>query len=83
MKTNNLASGILGPKGLPDYVLKKLDDAFPKATKDPDFIGVMNRMHMPVDHMDRTQMNKYIEETLPKVGEIMKILKEEEAKQKK
>jgi hypothetical protein len=33
--------------------------------------------------MDRTQMNKYIEETLPKVGEIMKILKAEEAKGRK
>jgi len=75
--------GIFGPKGLPDYVLKKLDDAFPKAVKDPDFVSVMNRMHMPVDYMNRDQMNKYIEEVFPKVGETMKMLKEEEAKQKK
>jgi tripartite-type tricarboxylate transporter receptor subunit TctC len=75
--------GIFGPKGLPDYVLKKLDDAFAKAVKDSDFVSVMNRMYTPIVYMDRTQMNKYIEETLPKVGEIMKILKAEEAKGRK
>lgn len=75
--------GILGPKGLPDYVLKKLDDAFAKAIKDPDFINVMDRMYTPIVYMNRAQMSKYAEETLPKVGEIMKMLKEEEAKQKK
>ena len=75
--------GVFGPKGLPDYVLKKLDDAFAKAVKDSDFISVMGRMYTPIVYMDRTQINKYVEETLPKAGEIMKILKAEEAKEKK
>jgi tripartite-type tricarboxylate transporter receptor subunit TctC len=75
--------GVFGPKGLPDYVLKKLDDVFAKAAKDPDFISVMSRMYTPIVYMDRTQINKYIEETLPRAGEIMKILKVEEAKEKK
>ena len=75
--------GVWGPKGLPDYVLKKLDDAFAKAVKDPDFVNVMNQMYLPVHYMDRAQMNKYVEETLPRVGEIIKILKAEEAKEKK
>jgi tripartite-type tricarboxylate transporter receptor subunit TctC len=75
--------GVIGPKGLPDYVLKKLDDAFAKVVKDPDFISIMNRMYMPVLYMDRVQVNRYVEETLSKAGEIMKILKAEEAKEKK
>ena len=75
--------GIIGPKGLPDYVLKKLEDVFAKAVKDPDFINVMDRMYTPIVYMNRVQMSKYAEETLPKVGEIMRMLKEEEAKQKK
>ncbi len=75
--------GIFGPKGLPDYVLKKLDDAFAKAVKDPDFVSVMNRMYTPIVYMNRAQMNKYIDETLPKTGEIIKALKAEEAKEKK
>jgi tripartite-type tricarboxylate transporter receptor subunit TctC len=75
--------GVYGPKGLPDYVLRKLDDAFSRTVKDPDFIKVMNRMHTPVVYMGRIQMNRYVEETFVKAGEIMKMLKEEEAKQKK
>jgi tripartite-type tricarboxylate transporter receptor subunit TctC len=75
--------GIFGPKGLPEYILKKLDDAFAKAAKDPDFVNVMNQMYTPVVYMNRAQMNKYVEETLPKAGEIIKALKAEEAKEKK
>ena len=75
--------GIFGPKGLPDYVLKKLDDAFAKAVKDPEFIKVMNQMYMPVHYMGRAQVSKHVEETFPKIGEIMKGLKAEEAKEKK
>jgi tripartite-type tricarboxylate transporter receptor subunit TctC len=75
--------GIFGPKGLPEYVLNKLDEAFVKALKDPDFINVMQRMYTPIVYMNRAQMHKYVQETLPKVGEIMKMLKAEEAKEKK
>ncbi len=75
--------GIFGPKGLPEYILKKLDDAFAKAVKDPDFVNVMNQMYTPIVYMNRAHMNKYVEETLPKAGEIMKALKAEEAKEKK
>lgn len=75
--------GVFGPKGLPEYVLKKLDDAFANAVKDPDFVNVMNQMYTPIVYMDRIQMSKYAEETLPRVGEIMKALKTEEAKEKK
>jgi tripartite-type tricarboxylate transporter receptor subunit TctC len=74
--------GIVGPKGLPNYILKKLEDAFTKAVKDPDFVNIMERMYMPVLYMDSIQMKKYVDETLPKVGSIMKILKAEEAKRK-
>ena len=52
--------GIFGPKGLPDYVLKKLDDAFAKAVKDPDFVNFMNRAVTPVVYMNRAQMNKHV-----------------------
>lgn len=75
--------GVFGPRGLPSYVLRKLDDAFAKTVRDPNFVNYMNRMYTPIVYMDRSQINKYIEEKLPKVGEIMKMLKAEEAKEKK
>ena len=75
--------GAFGPKNLPEYVLKKLDDAFAKAAKDPNFVSVMERMYMPVDYMDRAQIEKFVKEMLPEVGRIMEGLKAEEAEQKK
>jgi tripartite-type tricarboxylate transporter receptor subunit TctC len=70
--------GIYGPKGLPDYVLRKLDNAFAKALKDPNYVNVMNRMHTPIIYMNRAEVNKEINELFPQVGKIMKAIKAEE-----
>jgi tripartite-type tricarboxylate transporter receptor subunit TctC len=70
--------GVMGPRGLPDYVLKKLDDAFAKAVKDPDFISLMKRMYMPVVYMNRDQMNNYVEEGFTRMGRIIKYLESKE-----
>ena len=40
--------GVWGPKGPPDNVLGKLDDAFVNGVKDPGFLNIMNKMPMPV-----------------------------------
>jgi tripartite-type tricarboxylate transporter receptor subunit TctC len=74
--------GVWGPKGIPEYVLEKLDDAFAKAVKDPSFVDVMNRMYTPVHYMNRAEVNRYVREEYPKVGEIVKILRAEGAKEK-
>lgn len=73
---------VWGPKGLPDYVLKKLDEAFAYAVKDPEFIKVANRTLYPVVYMDRAELNKEVRQEFPKVGEIMKVLRAEEMKGK-
>ena len=75
--------GVFGPKGLPDNVLVRLDDAFVKAVKDPGFISVMNRMYTSIVYMNRAEFNKYIENIYPKFGEKYKLLRAEEAKEKK
>jgi tripartite-type tricarboxylate transporter receptor subunit TctC len=74
---------IIGPKGLPNYMLKKLDDAFSKAVKDPNFIKMMNQFYYPIVYMNKAQLEKYVGDTFPKVSEIMKSLRAEEAKEKK
>jgi tripartite-type tricarboxylate transporter receptor subunit TctC len=75
--------GIIGQKGMPENVLRILDGAFAKAVVDPDFLKVMDRIQTPVSYMDRGQITKYVEETFTKVGEIVKALKAEEAKERK
>jgi len=74
--------GVWGPKGLPNYVLEKLDEAFAKGVKDPNFIDVMNRMCTPVVYMSRSELNKDVNEMFKKGREMLKILRAEEAKVK-
>ena len=74
---------IVGPKGLPDYVVKKLEDASAKAMKDPDFIKMMAQMNMPLLYMDRAALMKHVEESFAKTGRIYQAIKAEEEKGKK
>lgn len=75
--------GVVGPKGLPGYVLKKLDDAFAKAARDPQFISAMERTCTPARYMNRADFNDYVQKRFVEVAEVMKIFREEEAKKKK
>ena len=74
---------MFGPKGIPEYVLRKLDDAFAKAVKDPNFVNVMNRMYTPIVYMNRAEVTNYVETMFLRMSEIIKALKTEEMKEKK
>jgi len=74
---------VFGPKGIPEYVLRKLDDAFAKAVKDPNFVNVMNRMYTPIVYMNRAEVTNYVETMFLRMSEIIKALKTEEMKEKK
>jgi tripartite-type tricarboxylate transporter receptor subunit TctC len=75
--------GVFAPKGIPEPIMQKLDDAFAKGVRDPDFVKVMNQMHMPIMYMNRTEMTKYVDSTTQKTGDLIKWLKEEDAKEAK
>jgi tripartite-type tricarboxylate transporter receptor subunit TctC len=75
--------GVFGPKGLPEYVLRKLDDAFGKAVKDTRFANVMNQMCTPVVYMPRDKMKEHVEKDFLEVSKVIKLLKAEEAAEKK
>lgn len=69
-----------GPSRDPRRCAEKLDDVIPKAARAPEFVNVMNRMCRAVVYMSRVKVND--REEFPKVREIMKILRAEEAKVK-
>lgn len=75
-------TGIIGPKGLPDYVLEKWDDVFAKVVKDPDFVNAMKNLTQPIVYMNRVQVNNYLKEIYPEAAELIKVLKAEEEKAK-
>jgi len=74
---------IIGPKGLPDNVVKTLEAACAKAIKDPEFIKMMERLYMPVLYMDRLTVKKYVDETFANTAKIYEKLKAEEKQDKK
>jgi tripartite-type tricarboxylate transporter receptor subunit TctC len=74
---------VYGPKGLPGYVVKKLEDACAKAIRDPNYIKMMNLMNMPVLYMDRVTLVKYTDEMFSRTAKIYEKVKAEEAKEKK
>ena len=76
-------SAVVGPKGLPMYVTSKLDDAFAKAVKDPEFVSVMNRMHLSVNYMNSSEVRNYVQTMFTNVGDVVKKVKAEDAKAKK
>jgi len=75
--------GVWGPKGLPNHVLERLDEAFAKGVKDSNFIDVMNLMYTPVVYMSRAELNRDVNEMFKKGAKMLKILRAGETKEKK
>jgi tripartite-type tricarboxylate transporter receptor subunit TctC len=76
--------GVWGPKGIPEYVLEKLEAAFARGVKDPKFIDVMNRMDAPVVYISRAELDKEVRDLFPKTREkVEKVKAEEKGKENK
>jgi len=50
LSTMTAYTGAIGPKGIKPEILRKLEDAFTKAAKDPVFLNVMDSLGAPVIH---------------------------------
>jgi tripartite-type tricarboxylate transporter receptor subunit TctC len=75
--------GIFGPKGLPENVIQKLEDAFGKGVKEPHFVDVLKKIYMPIVYKNRTEMNIYVDKTFREMADIFKKIRAEESKLKK
>ncbi len=51
---------LIGPKGIPDPVFKKIHDAFKKASEQPDFQKVMDSQYLPYGYKSRAQLEKIV-----------------------
>ena len=49
---------VIGPKGLPDPIYKKLSEAIRKVTEGPDFQKFLGHLEIPYDYKDRSQLEK-------------------------
>jgi tripartite-type tricarboxylate transporter receptor subunit TctC len=66
---HNTPMVILGPKGMPQEIVKILHDAFRQAQSDPGFVSVMDRFDMPVMYMNTADVTKYWADSYIEAGD--------------
>lgn len=65
---------VAGPKGLPDEIVKKLEDAFTRAMKEPAFIKGMNDLRLPIVYRSSRDLNAYVAHNYEAYGRMLKDL---------
>jgi tripartite-type tricarboxylate transporter receptor subunit TctC len=73
-----LFNNVACPKGVPDEIARKLEDAFTKATKEPAFIKGMKELHFSILYRNSKEMTDYIMynyEIFPKILKQLGIIK--------
>jgi len=73
---------IVGPKGLPEPILKKLEAAYLKAMKDPAYDKFLEKLNMPPAILGAKETTQSMEEKLNLWGEMARVtgIKEKEEK---
>jgi tripartite-type tricarboxylate transporter receptor subunit TctC len=70
--------GIVGPKGIPDPILKKLQAVFKKAMEQPDHIEKMEKAGLAVKIMVGEEYGKYIREVHETTKSLMELARKAE-----
>jgi len=55
-------TGIVGPKGMPESILIKLDDVFRKAIEDPEYQKVLQKYDLLIAYQNHLEFRKELEE---------------------
>ena len=55
-----LLFNVFGPKGMPEGIIKKIEEAFTKAMKQPTFINGMKELRLPIVYRNSKELNDYI-----------------------
>ena len=64
--------GTAGPKGLPDEIVKKLDEAFAKAIKEPAFEKGMKDLRVNVLYRNSRELTEYVTSNYEYFGKLLK-----------
>ncbi len=65
-------ASIAGPRGLPEGIVKKLEDAFTKAMREPAFIKGMKDLQIPVVYRNSKGMEEYVAHNYELFGKLLK-----------
>jgi tripartite-type tricarboxylate transporter receptor subunit TctC len=67
--------GIGAPKGVPEPIMKKLEEAFTKAYYDPEFSSGMKTAYLTVFYRNRKDFGDYIAKTFDQIGRFIQEMK--------
>lgn len=65
---------LLGPKGLPEPIRQKLEDAFNKAKRDPSFIKVMDQFGVEASPMSGKEHGEFWRSRYDEMGKVVEAL---------
>jgi tripartite-type tricarboxylate transporter receptor subunit TctC len=60
------------PKGAPDVVVKRLDDAFRKAMEDKEYRDLLKKINWQYKYLGPEDLKKYLEQSYVSVGDVVK-----------
>ena len=63
---------IVGPRGIPEEIVKKLEQAFTQAIKEPSFIKGLKDLRFPVVYRNSKEMAEHIADYYQFYGKILK-----------
>ena len=66
--------GVITAKAVPDAIVKKLDDAFVKAMKEPAFINGMKELRLPVMYRSGKELDAYVAQNFEYYSKLFKEL---------
>jgi tripartite-type tricarboxylate transporter receptor subunit TctC len=64
--------GIMGPRGIPEEITKKLEKAFTDTMKEPEFLKGMKDLHVTVFYRNSRQFEDYIANTYDKFEKLLR-----------
>ncbi len=64
--------GIVGPKGLPEGIVKKLEGAFAKGIKEPSFSKAMKEIHMQIIYRSSKEWGNLIADSYEAFARMLK-----------
>jgi tripartite-type tricarboxylate transporter receptor subunit TctC len=73
---SNSSRGIIGPAGIPDPILKKIQAVFLEAMKDPEHIDKMEKSALTVRPMVGEEYTKYVSDLHQRIIPLMDIARQ-------
>jgi tripartite-type tricarboxylate transporter receptor subunit TctC len=73
-------AGMVGPKGIPEPVMKTLREAARKTAEDPEFRSAMAKVNSPVYYLDAPEFRKYWDADAKRLARLVKIVGKVETK---